>query len=216
MLTCRLGRYDHIGIEAMLYQRALEDRIRRYEGVTAYTTRCGVTPPELLNTSYSNLVEPPLHSGHSRNLLIRSAGAHMSDKSCAVLRQPDYRALTAAHLQLSPRSKEMATRSATARLEQRRAELNKLQSTSQEFKSARNVVPRGTGPDKLWFTSGQYWGKAYIIGLILRHEGLPIPDDDSCFSLLVFSKQKRAWEAMQAESEAPPAEEQPRKKTAIE
>ena len=34
MLTCRLGRYDHIGIEAMLYQRALEDRIRRYEGVT--------------------------------------------------------------------------------------------------------------------------------------------------------------------------------------
>ena len=110
----------------------------------------------------------------------------------------------------------MATRPATARLEQRRAELDKRPTTSQEFKFARNVVPRGTGPDKLWFTSGQYWGKAYTMGLILRHEGLPIPDDDPCFSLPVFSKQTRAWEAMQAGSEAPPAEEQPRKKIAVE
>ena len=140
----------------------------------------------------------------------------MSENICAVVQQPEHQTLTAAHLQLSPRSKEMATRPATVRLEQRRAELNKLQTTSREFKSARNVVPRGTGPDKLWFTSGQYWGKAYTIGLILRHEGLPIPDDDPCFSLPVLSKQKRAWEAMQAGSEAPPAEEQPRKKPAVE
>ena len=140
----------------------------------------------------------------------------MSDKIFAVVQQPDNKTLAAAHVQLSPRSKEMATRSATARLEQRRAELNKLQTTSQEFKSARNVVPRGTGRDKLWFTSGQYWGKAYVIGLILRHEGLPIPDDDPCFGLPGGSKQKRAWEAMQAGSEAPPAEEQSRKKTAVE
>lgn len=142
--------------------------------------------------------------------------AHMSENICAVVQQPEHQTLTAAHLQLSPRSKEMATRSATVRLEQRRAELNKLQTTSRQFKSLRNVIPRGTGPDKLWFTSGQYWGKAYTIGLILRHEGLPIPDDDPCFNLPVFSKQKRAWEAMQAASEAPPAEEQPRKKTAVE
>ena len=140
----------------------------------------------------------------------------MSENICAVVRQPEHQTLTAAHLQLSPRSKDMATRSATARLEQRRAELNKLQTTSREFKSARSVVPRGTGPDKLWFTSGQYWGKAYTIGLILRHEGLPIPNDDPCFSLPVLSKRKRAWEAMQAASEAPPAEEQPCKKTAVE
>ena len=140
----------------------------------------------------------------------------MSEIICAVVRQPDHRTLTAAHRQLSPRSKEMATRSATARLEQRRAELNKLQTTSQEFKSARNVVPRGTGPDKLWFTSGQYWGKAYTIGLILRHEGLPVPDDDPCLSLPGGSKQKRAWEVMQAGPEAPPAEEQPRKKIAVQ
>ena len=110
----------------------------------------------------------------------------------------------------------MATRSATARLEQRRAELNKLQTTSREFKSARNVVPRGTGPDKLWFTSGQYWGKAYTIGLILRHEGLPVPDDDPCFSLPAFSKQKRAWEAMQEASAEPPEEEPPQKKAVVE
>ena len=140
----------------------------------------------------------------------------MSENICAVVRQPERNTLTAAHLQLSPRSKEMATRSATVRLKQRRADLNKLQTTSQEFKSARNVVPRGTGPDKLWFTSGQYWGKAYTIGLSLRHEGLPVPDNDPCFSLPGGSKQKRAWEAMQAGPEAPPAEEQPRKKTAIE
>ena len=140
----------------------------------------------------------------------------MSDKICAIVRQPEHQTFTAAHVQLSPRSREMATRSATARLEQRRAELNKLQTTSQEFKSAKNVVPRGTGPDKLWFTSGQYWGKAYTIGLILRHEGLPVPDDDPCFSLSGGSKQKRAWEAMQAGSEAPPAEEQPCKKTAVQ
>ena len=139
----------------------------------------------------------------------------MRHKICAVVQQPGCSTPTAAHSQLSPRSKEMATRSASARLEQRRAELNKLQTTSQEFKSARNVVPRGIGPDKLWFTSQRYWGKANTIGLILRHEGLPIPDDDPCFSLPVFSKQKRAWEAMQAASEAPPAEEQPRKKTAV-
>ena len=140
----------------------------------------------------------------------------MSDKIFAVIRQAEGNTLTAAHVQLSPRSREMATRSATVRLEQRRAELNKLQTTSQEFKSARKVVPRGTGPDKLWFTSGQYWGKAYTIGLILRHEGLPVPDDDPCFSLPGGSKQKRAWEAMQAGSEAPPAEEQPHKKTVVQ
>ena len=140
----------------------------------------------------------------------------MSENICAVVRQPEHQTLTAAHLQLSPRSKDMATRSATARLEQRRAELNKLQTTSREFKSARNVVPRGTGPDKLWFTSGQYWGKAYTIGLILRHEGLPVPDDDPCFSLPAFSKQKRAWEAMQEASAEPPEEEPPQKKAAVE
>ena len=139
----------------------------------------------------------------------------MSENICAVVQQPEHQTLTAANLQLSPRSKEMATRSATARLEQRRAELNKLQTTSREFKLARSVVPRGTGPDKLWFTSGQYWGKAYTIGLILRHEGLPVPDDDPCFSLPGGSKQKRVWDEMQNASGEPPAEEQPRKKPAV-
>lgn len=90
--------------------------------------------------------------------------AHMSQKICAVVRQPDRNATAATDMGLSPRSAEMATRSATARLEQRRAELNKLQTTSREFKAARSVVFRGTGTDKLWYTSGQYWGKAYTIG----------------------------------------------------
>ncbi|KAL0046598.1 hypothetical protein WJX82_004916 [Trebouxia sp. C0006] len=64
----------------------------------------------------------------------------------------------------------MPTRSSTARLEQRREELNKLQTTSRAFKEARSVIPRGTGRDKLWYKSGQYWGKAYTIGLILKYE----------------------------------------------
>ncbi|KAL0039993.1 hypothetical protein WJX79_001744 [Trebouxia sp. C0005] len=115
---------------------------------------------------------------------------------------------------LSPRSAEMATRSATARLEKRRVELDKLQTTSHAFKEARSVVPRGTGTDKLWFKSGQYWGKAYTIGLILKHEGLPIAADDPCFELPSCSNQKRAWEEMQAAALAPAPEEQPRKKPA--
>ena len=140
----------------------------------------------------------------------------MSENICAVLQQPEHQTLTAARLQLSPRSKDMATRSATVRLEQRRAELDKLETTNPLFKEAKSVIPRGTGRDKLWCKSGQYWGKPYTIGLILRYEGLPIPDDDPCFSLDHLPKQKRLWEAMQAASEAPPAEERPGKKTAIE
>jgi hypothetical protein len=118
-------------------------------------------------------------------------------------------------MQLSPRSAEMATRSVTARLEKRRAELDKLQTASQEFKAARSVVPRGTGTDKLWFTSGQHWGKAYTIGLILKHEGLPIAADDPCFQLPSGSKQKRVWEETQAASKVPSPENQPRKKPAV-
>ena len=91
--------------------------------------------------------------------------AYMSHKICAVIRQPDRNATVATDMLLSPRSQEMATRSATARLEKRRAELGKLQTTSHAFKEARSVVPRGTGTDKLWFKSGQYWGKAYTIGV---------------------------------------------------
>ena len=121
----------------------------------------------------------------------------------------------ATNMVLSPRSAELGTRSATARLGKRRAELDKLQTTSHAFKEARSVVPRGTGPDKLWFKSGQYWGKAYTIGLILKHEGLPIADSDPCFVLPKHSSQKRAWEEMQAASRAPSAEEQPRKKHAV-
>ena len=140
----------------------------------------------------------------------------MSDKICAVVQQPGRKTFAAAHSQLSPKSKEMATRSATARLEQRRAELDKLETTNPLWKEAKSVIPRGTGRDKLWCKSGQYWGKPYTIGLILRYEGLPIPDNDPCFSLNHLPKQKRLWEAMQAASEAPPAEEPPQKKTAIE
>ncbi|DBA72430.1 TPA: hypothetical protein ACH3X2_010461 [Trebouxia sp. C0005] len=87
----------------------------------------------------------------------------------------------------------MATRSATARLEKRRAELDKLQTTSHAFKEARSVVPRGTGTDKLWFKSGQYWGKAYTIGLILKHEGrimasLPQGHFSTCFRWIEAGK----------------------------
>lgn len=127
----------------------------------------------------------------------------MSHKICAVVQQPDHNASAAAHSQLSPRSIEMATRSATARMEQRRAELNKLETTNPEFKKARSIVPRGTGRDKLWFRSGQYWGKAYTIGLILRYEGLPMLDDNPYFfdSLRDGSKQQLAWRAMQVADE---------------
>ena len=48
----------------------LDDEIRttaRTAYVTAHTTRCGVTPPELLNTPCLNFDVPPLHSGNSRN-----------------------------------------------------------------------------------------------------------------------------------------------------
>ena len=140
----------------------------------------------------------------------------MSDKICAVIQQPDRAASTGVYRQLSPRRNDVATRSSTARLEQRRAELDKLQTTSQEFKKARSIVPRGTGRYKLWYKSGQYWGKAYTIGLILKYESLPIQPDDACFKLPSASHQKRAWDDMQDASEEPPAEEQPRKKGAVE
>ncbi len=112
----------------------------------------------------------------------------------------------------------MPTRSSTARLEQRREELNKLQTTSRAFKEARSVIPRGTGRDKLWYKSGQYWGKAYTIGLILEYEGLPIQPDDACFQLNKLYDQKRAWDDMQDGSEEPPAlaEERPLKRAAVE
>ena len=140
----------------------------------------------------------------------------MSDKICAVVRQPERTAPTSARSQPSPTRNDMATISSTARLEQRRAELGKLQTTSHEFKKARSVVPRGTGRDKLWFRSGQYWGKACTIGLILKYEGLPIQPDDACFQLDSASHQKRAWNDMQDASEEPPAEEQPCKRAAVE
>ena len=134
---------------------------------------------------------------------------------CVVIQQPDRNATAASSMVLSPRSAEMATRSATARLETRRAEIDKLQTTSHAFKEARNIVPRGTGRDKLWFKSGQYWGKAYTIGLILKHEGLPIAADDPCFELPSHSHQKRAWNEMQAASGPAAPEERPRKKPAV-
>ena len=109
----------------------------------------------------------------------------------------------------------MATRSATARLEKRRAELDKLPTTSHAFKKARSVVPQGTGVDKLWFKSGQYLGKAYTIGLILKHEGLPIAADDPCFELPSYSGQKRPYDEMQPASQAPAPEKQPRKEAAV-
>ena len=140
----------------------------------------------------------------------------MSDKICAVVRQPNRTASAGPFGQLSPTRIDMATRSSTARLEQRRTELGKLQTFSQEFKKARSVVSRGTGRDKLWFQSGQYWGKDYTIGLILKYEGLPIQPSDACFQLNEASKQKRVWDEMQKASEEPPVEEQPRKKTAVE
>ena len=140
----------------------------------------------------------------------------MSHKICAVVQQPDHNASAAAHSQLSPRSIVMATRSATARMEQRRAALQELETTNPEFKKARSIVPRGTGRDKLWFRSGQYWGKAYTIGLILRYEGLPIPSDDPCFTLRDGSNQQKAWEAMRIASEVVPVEERPRKRPAMQ
>ena len=136
----------------------------------------------------------------------------MSDKICAVVQQPDRTASRGTYAQLSRTRNDMATSSSTARLEQRRAEMSKLQTTSQEFKKARSVVPRGTGRNKLWFQSGQYWGKAYTIGLILKHGGLPIADDDASFELRNASKQKRVWVDMQDASVKPPEEEQPHKK----
>ena len=140
----------------------------------------------------------------------------MSDQICAVVRQPDRATFAAPLSQLSSSRSEMPTRSLTARLEQRRTELGKLQTTSQEFKQARNVIPRSTGRDKLWFQSGQYWGKDYTIGLILKYEGLPIQPDDPCFQPPCGSKRKIAWDGMQSASAEPPVEEQPRKRAAVE
>ncbi len=144
--------------------------------------------------------------------------AHMRDKICAVVQQPDFATSADACAQLPPTRIDMPTRSSTARLEQRREELNKLQTTSRAFKEARSVIPRGTGRDKLWYKSGQYWGKAYTIGLILKYEGLPIQPDDACFQLSRLYDQKRAWDDMQDGSEEPPApaEERPLKKAAVE
>ncbi|DBA84862.1 TPA: hypothetical protein ACH3X1_005882 [Trebouxia sp. C0004] len=142
--------------------------------------------------------------------------AHMRDKICAVVQQPEPAGSADAFAQLPPTPIDMPTRSSTARLEQRREELNKLQTTSQAFKEARSVIPRGTGRDKLWYKSGQYWGKAYTIGLILKYEGLPIQPDDACFQLIRLYDQKRAWDGMQDASEGPPAEERPLKRAAVE
>lgn len=186
-------------------------------GVTQHTTSRGATRAILLNTRSLNLVIPPLHSDSSRKPFKDTSAhmsAHMRQKIYAVLPQPVSNATASSRMVLSPRSADMATRSATIRLAKRRAELDKLQTASQEFKAARSVVPRGTGLDKLWFTSGQHWGKAYTIGLILKHEGLPIAADDPCFQLPSGSKQKRVWEEMQAAPRAPSPEQQPRKKPA--
>ena len=135
--------------------------------------------------------------------------ADMRDKVCAVVQQPDPATSADACAQLLPTRTDVPTTSSTARLEQRREKLNKLQTTSRAFKEARSVIPRETGLDKLWYNSGQYWGKAYTIGLILKCEGLPIQPDDACFQLSPLYDQKRAWDDMQDGSEEPlpPAEE---------
>ena len=59
--------------------------------------------------------------------------AHMRDKICAVVQQPEPAASADACAQLPPTRIDMPTRSSTARLEQRREELNKLQTTSRAF-----------------------------------------------------------------------------------
>ncbi len=133
--------------------------------------------------------------------------AHMREQICAVVQQPDPATSADACAQLPPTRIDMPTRSSTARLEQRRGELNKLQTASRAFKEARSVIPRGTGRDKVEAALG----KAYTIGLILKYEGLPIQPDDAYFQLSRLYDQKRAWDDMQNGPEGPPApvEERP-------
>ncbi|KAL0038600.1 hypothetical protein WJX77_012283 [Trebouxia sp. C0004] len=75
--------------------------------------------------------------------------AHMRDKICAVVQQPDHATPADACGQLAYvyTRNDMPTRASTARPEQRREELNKLQITSRAFKEAKSVIPPGTGRD---------------------------------------------------------------------
>jgi len=69
----------------------------------------------------------------------------------------------------------MNTRHSDTQLEHRKAYLQSLQTTSREFKAARDMIPRGVGRSKQWYSSGQFWGKKYIVGLILRAEKFSSP-----------------------------------------
>ena len=91
----------------------------------------------------------------------------------------------------------MNTRHSGGQLEHRKAYLQSLQTKSKEFIAARNKVQRGVGRDKLWYSSGQYWGKPYIIGLILRAEKFRLSDDDPLFAISWRSPQYNAWRDME-------------------
>ncbi|DBB07808.1 TPA: hypothetical protein ACH3X3_009220 [Trebouxia sp. C0006] len=81
----------------------------------------------------------------------------------------------------------MNTRHSDTQLEHRKAYLQSLQTTSKEFKAARDKIPRGRS--KQWYSSGHFWGKNYIVGLILRAEKFRLLDEDELFKLRKHSPQ---------------------------
>ena len=90
----------------------------------------------------------------------------------------------------------MNTRHSDNQLEHRKAYLKSLQTTSKEFKAARDKIPRGVGRSNQWCSSGQFWGKNCIVGLILRAEKFRLLDEDELFKLREHSPQYTAWAAL--------------------
>ena len=97
---------------------------RLIAGVSAYTTSCGAIVAKLLDTPYLICVVPPLHSECSRKRLVVSGGSYVSEdlrRHTTAWLQPHRSTRAAPDRTLSPRSHEVATISAPARLKTRRA-----------------------------------------------------------------------------------------------
>lgn len=88
----------------------------------------------------------------------------------------------------------MNTRHSDTQLEHRKAYLKSKDVKYEDIKTeARAKIPQGVGRDKQWYSSGQFWGKNYLIGLILRTEKFRVPDEDKLFELRKHSPQYAAW-----------------------
>jgi len=88
------------------------------------------------------------------------------------------------------------TRHSDTQLDHRKAYPKSLETKSKEFKAARDKTPRGVGRGKQWYSSGQCWGKNYIVGLILRAEKFRLSDKDELFELRKHSPQYATWAAL--------------------